>query len=103
MKQKANKLLSVVEKKKNMCSTRDMSWRSAVMAGCIIMSQTECHPHSHQCPVSQWEVWQGGEVLQKSKKNQKRVINKADAIWNLIYSVPGSKMKSEKVCAFKMG
>lgn len=73
------------------------------MAGCIIMSQTECHPHSHECPVSQWAVWQGGEVLQKSKKNQKRDINKADATLNLIYSVPGLKMQSEKVCPFKMG
>ena len=29
-------------------------------------------------------VWHGGEVLRRSKKNQKREVNKADAIWNII-------------------
>lgn len=77
------------------------SWRSVVTAGVIIMSDIECHPHSHQYSLSLWEVWQAGEVLRRSKKNQKREVYKADAIWNLIYSVPSLKVQPERVCPFK--
>lgn len=46
------------------------------------MSQSQCHPHGYQCSGSHWQVRQGGEVLQRSKKNQEQEVNKDDAIWN---------------------
>lgn len=99
MKWKANKLLSVVQKI-HVFNTGTWSWRSVVTAGFIIMSDIECHPHSHKYSLSCWEVWQGGKVLRRSKNSQKCIKLMPS---ETSYSVPSLKVQPDKVCPFKMG